>query len=121
MKIIQFLTDIKLLYLLKQSMKINIKIKVKTVSKFYIKTLNNRYRKKNKFTDILTFKEKNIFFFFVCFDFILIGDLNKMLLHGILHLIGYDHKKVKDSNIMNLIGQKIGMSGIEPPTITTSK
>ena len=121
MKIIKFLIYIKLLYLLKQNIKVNIKIKIKIVNKFRIKTLNNRYREKNKITDILTFKEVDFFCFFIHFDYIKKMEINKILLHGILHLVGYDHNYIRDDKIMNFIGIKIGMSGIEPPTITTSK
>ena len=76
-----------------------------------MKNLNNRFRKKNKTTDVLSFplkiKHKKIMYvgdiaisyeiikkrsnetnFFLEFD--------KMWVHGYLHLIGYDHKNNHD-------------------------
>mgnify|MGYP005684240553 FL=1 len=76
-----------------------------------MKKLNNKFRKKNKTTDVLSFpikiQNKNRLYvgdialsyeiikhrsketnFFLEFD--------KMWIHGYLHLIGYDHKKTKD-------------------------
>ena len=76
-----------------------------------MKKLNFKFRKKNKTTDVLSFpikiKNKNSLYvgdiaisyeiiknrsketnFFIEFD--------KMWIHGYFHLIGYDHKKLKD-------------------------
>ena len=72
-----------------------------------MKNLNLKFRKKNKPTDVLSFRLKNknyigdiaISFekvkkrskssnFFIEFD--------KMWIHGYFHLNGYDHKKLKD-------------------------
>jgi len=81
-----------------------------------MKKLNNKFRKKNKITDVLSFPLKNIFK-----NNIYIGDIaisfeivnkrssisnfnyefDKMWIHGYLHLIGYDHKKLKDFKKMN--------------------
>ena len=41
--------------------------------------------------------EKNSFFL----------EFDKVWVHGLLHLIGYDHKKNKDYNVMNRIEKKI--------------
>ena len=80
-----------------------------------MKNLNFKFRKKNKTTDVLSFpikiKNKSIIYvgdiaisyeiikkrsletdFFLEFD--------KMWIHGYLHLIGYDHKKLEDFNKM---------------------
>ena len=73
--------------------------------------LNYEFRKKNKPTDVLSFplsynkyigdiaisyeiinKRSKLTNFFLEFD--------KMWLHGYFHLIGYDHKKLKDFNKM---------------------
>ena len=60
-----------------------------------MKKLNNKFRKKNKTTDVLSFpmkiknkKRSNKTNFFLEFD--------KMWIHGYLHLVGYDHKKYND-------------------------
>ena len=77
-----------------------------------MKNLNLKFRKKNKPTDVLSFRLKNknyigdiaISFekvkkrskssnFFIEFD--------KMWIHGYFHLNGYDHKKLKDYKRMN--------------------
>ena len=77
-----------------------------------MKNLNLKFRKKDKPTDILSFRLKNknyigdiaISFekvkkrsklsnFFIEFD--------KMWVHGYFHLNGYDHKKLKDYKRMN--------------------
>ena len=80
-----------------------------------MKKLNFKFRKKNKTTDVLSFpikiKNKNSLYigdiaisyeiiknrsketnFFIEFD--------KMWIHGYLHLIGYDHKRLNDFNKM---------------------
>ena len=71
-----------------------------------IKELNKKYRKKNKITDILSFKynnnsgeivicpevvKKNSKKFCLTFK----KELTRALIHGILHLLGYDHEKSK--------------------------
>ena len=72
-----------------------------------MKSLNLKFRKKNKPTDVLSFQTKNKFYigdiaisyeivnkrskksnFFMEFD--------RMWIHGYFHLNGYDHKKLKD-------------------------
>ena len=72
-----------------------------------MKNLNFKFRKKNKTTDVLSFqlnnneyigdiaisyeivnKRSKLSNFFIEFD--------KMWIHGYFHLIGYDHKKIKD-------------------------
>ena len=72
-----------------------------------MKNLNFKFRKKNKTTDVLSFQSNNYKYigdiaisyeivnkrsklsnFFIEFD--------KMWIHGYFHLIGYDHKKLKD-------------------------
>ncbi len=94
-----------------------------------IKYLNKKFRKKNKSTDILSFpfqtknelskklkiekdiylgdiiinlskmnKKKNIRDFKIEFD--------KMWIHGLVHLFGYDHKKEKEFLKMNKIEKK---------------
>ena len=83
-------------------------ISIAFVSSAEIKKSNQKYRKKNKPTDVLSFKldEKD------CLGEIVIcpevvkknGDkIAEMLVHGILHLLGYDHEKSKkETEIMEL-------------------
>ena len=94
-----------------------------------IKKLNKKFRKKNKSTDVLSFpfyskeelnkklkKEKEIYLGDIVIninkikskqnkDFFKI-EFNKLWIHGLVHLFGYDHKRNKDFNNMNRIEKK---------------
>ena len=76
-----------------------------------IKKLNKKFRKKNKTTDVLSFpiklKNKNrLYVGDIAISYEIIKDRSKdtnfffefdrMWIHGYLHLIGYDHEKIKD-------------------------
>ena len=76
-----------------------------------MKQLNYRFRKKNKATDVLSFPLRefpsNKFYIgdiAICFEIInkrsKLSNFNiefdKMWIHGYFHLIGYDHRKLKD-------------------------
>jgi len=101
----------------------NIKIDLNFVSSQMIKELNRRFRKKNQPTTILTFVASDVKNFiekpsrfeylgeiFICLEEIKKRNLKakistkegvtEVLVHGILHLLGYTHKKEKDSLLM---------------------
>ena len=76
-----------------------------------MKKLNNKFRNKNKTTDVLSFpikiKNKNsLYVGDIAISYEIIKDrskdtnffleFDKMWIHGYLHLIGYDHAKIKD-------------------------
>ena len=72
-----------------------------------MKNLNNKFRKKNKTTDVLSFPLKNKNYIGdIAISFEIINkrskktnfflELDKMWIHGYFHLIGYDHKKSDD-------------------------
>jgi len=76
-----------------------------------MKSLNSKFRRKNKSTDVLSFPIKNIVTndsyigdIAICFEIInkrskssnFFLEFDKMWIHGYFHLIGYDHKKLKD-------------------------
>ena len=76
-----------------------------------MKKLNNKFRKKNKTTDVLSFptkikKKTNMYVGDIAISLEIIKkrskdtnfflEFDKMWVHGYLHLIGYDHKKVSD-------------------------
>ncbi len=72
-----------------------------------MKTLNYKFRKKNKITDVLSFPLKNKNYIGdIAISFEIINkrskktnfflELDKMWIHGYFHLIGYDHKKTND-------------------------
>ena len=72
-----------------------------------MKSLNYKFRKKNKTTDVLSFPLKNKNYIGdIAISFEIINkrskktnfflELDKMWIHGYFHLIGYDHKKIID-------------------------
>ena len=93
-----------------------------------IKKLNKKFRKQNKPTDVLSFpffsqkkfkanKEKNIYIgdIVACYEIInfyskktnFFLEFDKAWVHGLLHLIGYNHIKNKDYFKMNRIEKRI--------------
>lgn len=117
----------KINFILKKHKTIDIKI----TNEKEIKILNKKYRKKHTSTDVLTFKNENIKTINNIGCITLCPKImfkkhkkncwEKIIIHSILHILNYDHLEKKDFTIMSKIEKKIGMSGIEPPTITTSK
>ncbi len=93
-----------------------------------IKYLNNKFRKKNKPTDILSFpfqskkelntilkKEKEIYLGDIIINFNKVENKNlksfklefdRLWIHGLVHLFGYDHKREKDFLKMNQLEKK---------------
>ena len=90
-----------------------------------IKKLNYKFRKKNNHTDVLSFpsfiktdlkkelKKKEIYLgdIIISYQYIFpnkkISILEMTFIHGFLHLLGFDHKKIKDFKIMNKEENKI--------------
>ena len=81
-----------------------------------MKDLNSKFRNKNVSTDVLSFplkvKLKNkLYLGDIAISFEIINkrakstsfdhELDKMWIHGYLHLLGHDHKKNKDYYLMN--------------------
>jgi probable rRNA maturation factor len=68
-----------------------------------IKELNRKYRKKNKATDVLSFLYDNSGEIVICpsevkknvkrLNSSFKKEMARILIHGILHLLGYDHQK----------------------------
>ena len=94
-----------------------------------IRELNKKFRKKNKTTDVLSFpfhkkkelkkkllKEKEVYLGDIIINLNKIKDkknkirfkteFNKLWIHGLTHLLGYDHKKDKDFYIMRTLEKK---------------
>ena len=81
-----------------------------------MKDLNNKFRKKNKATDVLSFPfnykfTKNSYLGDMAISYEIVNkrsiksnffmEFDKMWIHGYLHLLGYDHKKLKNFQKMN--------------------
>ena len=81
-----------------------------------MKKLNRKFRNKNKTTDVLSFPIENVYkkknyIGDIALSFEIINkrskfstfniEFDKMWIHGYLHLIGFDHKKIKDFKKMN--------------------
>ena len=91
-----------------------------------IKKLNKKFRNKNKATDVLSFpSEKKINIkkspyigdIVISYDFMnkpktlsaleFKNKVTKIFIHGFLHLLGYDHIKLKDFKVMLIEEEKI--------------
>ena len=92
-----------------------------------MKKLNKKFRKRNKSTDILSFptfskkklksiKEKKIYIGDLAASYEIINlrsekkfleEFDKAWIHGLLHLVGYDHIKNKDYYKINKIEKRI--------------
>ena len=91
-----------------------------------IKNLNKKFRKKNKSTDVLSFpfhkkerlklilkKEKEVYLGDIVINLNKVKnkknlkffklEFDRLWIHGLVHLFGYDHKKEKDFRKMNQI------------------
>jgi len=94
-----------------------------------IKKLNKKFRKKNRSTDILSFpfyekkylkniikRKKEIYLGDIIINLSKIknknnkdkfqNELNKLWIHGLVHLFGYQHKKDRDFHVMRKIEKK---------------
>ena len=84
---------------------------------FRMKKLNNKFRKVNKPTDVLSFplkikRKSNIYLGDIAISYEIVNkrskkslfdhELDKMWIHGYLHLNGYDHIKYKDFKKMTI-------------------
>lgn len=112
----------------------SVEIGVHLVKNYRIKQLNAQYRQKNKATNVLSFPyvkfaqgkflenemQMNNFFLgemFVAFDFLILeaiqqnliwqNHLQHLVVHGLLHMFGFDHENDDEYSIMNEWEQKI--------------
>ena len=93
-----------------------------------MKYLNKKFRNKNKTTDVLSFPNLGIvdlkkrtntktYLGDIALSYEIINrrsktsnfdlEFDKAWIHGYLHLLGYDHKKIKDYKVMKKIEEKI--------------
>jgi len=83
-----------------------------------MRELNKKFKNKNKTTDVLSFPfhnktnyNKNIYLGDIAINYEIINkrsknsnffiEFDKMWIHGYFHLLGYDHKKLKDFTKMS--------------------
>jgi len=105
----------------------NVTFTILLTNSLNMKRLNKKFRKKNKSTDILSFptftrknlkltKDKKIYIGDLAASYEIIDsrskknfleEFDKVWIHGLLHLIGYDHIKDGDYNKMNKIEKRI--------------
>ena len=105
-----FKKKIKKLSKIKPLKKKNFQFTLLLTNKSVIKKLNKKFRKKNKETDVLSFPIKSHFNknykgdIAICYEIINLRskktnfniEFDKMWIHGLLHLLGYNHIKSKD-------------------------
>ena len=87
-----------------------------------MRQLNLRFRKKNKPTDVLSFpinivKKKIGYLGDIAISYEILNkrskksnfnyEFDKMWVHGYLHLLGYDHKKIREFEKMHKLEKKI--------------
>ena len=106
----------------------NITFTILLTNSFNMKKLNKKFRNHNKSTDVLSFpffpvnslkliKQKNFYIGDIATSYEIINarskkkdfisEFDKVWVHGLLHLIGYDHVKDKDYFKMNKIEKRI--------------
>ncbi len=105
----------------------NLEMSVLLTDKKNMKILNKKFRKTFKDTDVLSFPnyEKKFFLTKITNNYLYLGDLalsydyiikqkknfldylNKIFIHGCLHLVGYEHNNEKNFKKMNLLEKKI--------------
>ena len=116
-----FKKKIKKLSLIKSLKKKNFQFTLLLTNKTIIKRLNKKFRKKNKETDVLSFPIKSHLNknykgdVAICYEIINLRskktnfniEFDKMWIHGLLHLLGYNHVKLRDYKKMNKKEQDI--------------
>lgn len=115
--------------IIKRKFKISQSISIALVKKAEIKKFNNLYRGQNKITDVLSFNidsQQILGEIVICLDKAkeqaqenkksLKSELQLLTVHGILHLLGYDHEqslaeekkqKKTEQEILSLLNKKL--------------
>ena len=126
---------------IEKTLKKNTLVSILLTNDINIKKLNNSWRKKNQSTNVLSFPLKT---FIKEGKYLFIGDIVlsyetikkesiqreikfkdhflHLCLHGILHLLGYDHKKQKEEREMEDIEIKLlSLINIQNPYLTNTE
>jgi probable rRNA maturation factor len=105
----------------------NLEVSILLTDKKNMKQLNKKFRKISKDTDVLSFpnyekiffsknsKIKNLYLGDLAFSYDYIKKqktdfleyINKIFIHGCLHLIGYEHNNLKNYKTMSLVEKKL--------------
>lgn len=97
----------------------NITVDVFLIGNPRMRKLNNKYRKKNKSTNVLSFvapdfpdkhiKDSSIGEIYLCPPYIESNneDIQFMLVHGLLHLLNFNHETKSDRIVMETTEEKI--------------
>ncbi|MBI4427131.1 MAG: rRNA maturation RNase YbeY [Candidatus Magasanikbacteria bacterium] len=118
------LTDAEIKRLVKkiltQFKNLNKTLSVQFVDEKKIKELNKKYRGVNKITDVLSFgleEGTDLGDIFICYSQIkkqaktynasVKEELARMLAHGVLHLLGFDHQKKADEEKMFSLQERL--------------
>lgn len=94
-------------FIKKMKIRNNIEVNLILVGEMRIKKLNYIYRKKNKPTDVLSFPmditnpkqlqatsyKLTLGDIYICPDMVERSELQNTFLHGLIHLVGYNHEK----------------------------
>lgn len=105
-----------ILYVLAQEKKTGLEINLLFTDNAYIKKINLEYRHLNKATDVISFEESNGGDILISVDkaeeqakkygVSLQEELQRLLIHGVLHILGYDHIKTSDKVKMQIKERK---------------
>ena len=119
---------IKKIYKFNSSKKKRFSLTILLTDNSKMKYLNKKFRNKNKTTDVLSFPNLGIvdlkkrtntktYLGDIALSYEIINrrsktsnfdlEFDKVWIHGYLHLLGYDHKKIKDYKVMKKIEEKI--------------
>jgi probable rRNA maturation factor len=115
----------KVFKIIQKRIKLNGELEVNIVGDKEIKDLNHRFRGLNKVTDVLSFawqedkiiKTESLGQIYICYPQIerqakqvgvdVVEEFTRMLTHGLLHIMGYDHVKKTDAKKMFKIQEEI--------------
>ncbi|MEI7542514.1 MAG: rRNA maturation RNase YbeY [bacterium] len=108
---------------LKQEKKTGLEINLMFTDNVYIKKINLEYRQLNKATDVISFEEANGGDIVISvekaeeqareYGVSLKEELQRLLIHGLLHILGYDHIKASDKIKMQLRERKYMKKNME--------
>ncbi len=85
-------------------------INIIVVGKERIRNINKEFLKKNRITDVISFNLGETGEIYICRDFIKDErDYIRLMFHGFAHIMGYDHKNDRESNIMTVYENRLIM------------